>query len=247
MKTSVIKMIFVLLVGISFSAAAQQATEEATTKKEIAEMDTVPKKSIWDKKFLIGITFDNAVVSIKGANLPQDYFFRPGVGGAIKAEYYFTKNIGLTAGLAWETRGAGIITPDNVADLGDADSTHRARIKFYSLEAPIALVLRGIEPIKGTRLHAEFGVTPTRNIHSKYIFLSIEDGFHKVENHSDQYYKTDVLIHAQFGIDIDAAEACVFQIHFWGNWGTGNVYNQTAFPGADGQSRLYGIRLGWLF
>jgi hypothetical protein len=245
MKTLVIKLFFVSLVAISFSAIGQKS--DSSEVSSLRGMDTVIRKDPWEKKFRWGFTFDNAVVRINGSNLPDEYFFRPGVGGSVKAEYYLTRNIGLTAGLAWETRGAGIINPDNESGLGNADSTHRARIKFYSIEAPIALIFRGVEVIKGTRLHAELGVTPSRNVHSKYIFLSIEDGFHLVENHSDRYYKTDLLVHSAFGLDIDAGRSCIFQIHFWGNWGTTNVYNQDFYPGTDGQNRLMGIRLGWLF
>lgn len=212
-----------------------------------AQADSIDENSVWNKKFLWGATFNNALVSFKGDGLPQDYFWRPGLGVTLKTEYYLTKHIGITVGATFQAKGAGIITPDLVKELGNADSTHRARIKFYNLEVPVALIFRGLETFRGTRLHAELGVVPSRNLYSKYIFLSIEDGFHVVENHSDRYYKTDLFIHASLGMDINAAKACIFQVHFYGNWGTKNVYKTEAFPGADGRNNLYGLKLGWLF
>jgi len=234
MKTLAFNITSIILFTIVFNAVAQAP-------------DTTKRPSRWEKKFLIGATFDNGLNTITGTNLPSSYFSRPGLGGSIKAEYYFTKHIGITAGVAFETRGAGIITPDLVKDLGNPDSTHRARIKFLSLEVPVALVLRGFEPIRGTRLHVEGGITPSRNMLSRYIFLSIEDGFHLIEDQSAQYYKTDLLLHAVVGLDINAADACIFQVHFIGNWGTRNVYGNSFSPSADGRNRMIGIRLGWIF
>ncbi len=214
---------------------------------EAQQRDSVKEKSIWDKKFYWGATFNNALANIVGSDLPQEYFSRPSIGGSLKTEYYFTKNIGATIGVTFQAKGAGIITPDVFNGLGDPDSTHRARIKFYNLEIPIAVIFRGFEPIKGTRVHAELGVIPSKIIESKYIFLSVEDGFHLIEDHSDRYYKTDLFIHASLGLDINAGNSCIFQIDLYGNWGTANVYNTNFFPNKNGRNQLYGIRLGWLF
>jgi hypothetical protein len=232
MRTSVIKLI-ILLVTISSAA--------------IAQSDSVSQKSIWQKKWYWGATFNNSLVTFKGSSLPDTYFWRPGLGLTIKGEYFITPALGITAGFTFHAKGAGIITPDVFKGLGDPDSTHRARIKFYHLEIPLALVLRGLEPFRGTRLRAELGIIPSRMIYAKYIFLSVEDGFHLVEDHTDRYYKTDVFVHGLVGLDINASEACIFQVHVYGNWGTRNVYQSAAFPNASGKSELIGIRLGWLF
>jgi hypothetical protein len=209
--------------------------------------DSLQKKNRPDKAFFWGATFNNALVTFKGDNLPQDYFWRPGLGITLKTEWFFHRNIGVSAGFTFQAKGAGIITPDNYKGLGDPDSTHRARIKFYNLELPLVLILRGGSPIKGTRLRGEFGVIPSWNVYSKYTFLSIEDGFHFVEDQSDQYYKNDLFFAGAFGIDIDAANACVFQVHLYGNWGTKNVYDTSFYPNAEGRNVVYGIRLGWMF
>lgn len=235
MKTlDISKFTLVILLMTAFSARAQNS-------------DSAKVKSIWDKKFFWGVTLNNALTTIDGTNLPQEYFSRPTVGGSIKTEYYFSKYIGATIGVGFIAKGAGIITPDLYSGLGDPDSTHRARIKFYSLEVPIAIIFRGFEPIKGTRIHAELGIIPSKIIESKYIFLSVEDGFHLIEDHSDRYYKTDLSLHASLGLDVNAGSSCIFQVDFYGNWGTANVYNPAFFPNQNGRNQLYGIRLGWLF
>ncbi len=228
------KFVIIILLMTPFLAVAQQS-------------DSVKSKSVWDKKFYWGATLNNALTTIEGANLPQEYFSRPTIGGSLKTEYYFSKYIGVTIGVGFIAKGAGIITPDLFSGLGNPDSTYRARIKFYNLELPIAFIFRGLEPIKGTRLHAELGIIPSKIIESKYIFLSVEDGFHLIEDHSDRYYKTDLFIHASIGLDINAATSCIFQIDLYGNWGTANVYNTNFFPNQSGRNQLYGIRLGWLF
>lgn len=209
--------------------------------------DSIKSKNRADKAFFWGATFNNALVTFKGDNLPQDYFWRPGLGITLKTEWFIHRNIGVSAGLTFQAKGAGIITPDYYQALGDPDSTHRARIKFYNFELPLVVILRGGSPIKGTRLRGEFGIIPSWNVYSKYTFLSIEDGFHLVEDQSDQYYKNDLFLASAVGLDIDAANACVFQVHLYGNWGTKNVFDTRFFPNADGRNVVYGIRLGWLF
>ncbi len=218
-----------------------------TLSMNAQDRDSVTEKTVWDKKFLIGATFNNGIVTFSGNALAQEYFLRPSIGGALKAEFYFTPNIGLTAGLGFQVKGAGMITPDKVKGLGNSDSTFRARIKMYNLEIPIAIVFRGFEVIKGTRLHAELGISPSKILNSEYVFLSVEDGFHLIEDHSNRYYKSDLFINTSIGIDINAATSCIFQVHLYGNWGTQNVYEGSAFPNKDGRNNLYGIKLGWLF
>jgi hypothetical protein len=233
MKTRIGLVIFLLL---SLKMLAQTYPDTTATKK-----------TIFDKKFFWGGSFNNAITSIKGDNLPNDYFFKPALGLTLKAEYFFHKNIGVGLGFSYNQKGSGILTPDLDKSLGDPDSTHRARIKTNGLEIPIVLILRSGEFFNGLRIHGEIGIAPMKNALSKYVFYSVEDGFHVIENQSDRYYKSDLSVSAVLGADFNAANACVFQVHFYGNWGTKNVYNSDAYPGANGKNVLYGIRLGWMF
>lgn len=232
MKTSAIKVIVLLV---------------ASAATGFAQTDSSQQKSRWEKRWLWGASFNNSLVSFRGAHSANNYFWRPGLGVTLKGEFFITPYLGLTAGVTFHAKGAGIITPDTNKDLGDPDSTYRARIKFYNLEVPVAIVFRGLEPIRGTRLRAELGLVPSRIVYAKYIFLSVEDGFHFVEDQSNRYYKSDLFVQAALGLDINANDACIFQVHLYGNWGTRNVYNTTLAPGAAARNQLYGIRLGWMF
>jgi hypothetical protein len=233
MKTkSLLALLTLLQVGVVFGQTAP---------------DTLKRKEIFDKKFFWGGSFNNALTIFKGSNMPDEYFWKPALGVTLKAEYYFHKNIGVSVGFTYQQKGAGIITPDFDKSLGDPDSTHRARIKTNALEIPLVLILRSGDFIRGVRLHGEIGITPMKNRLSKHMFMSVEDGFHVVENQSDRYYKKDIPIQAVFGVDMNAGNACVFQVHLFGNWGTKNVFNTATYPGANGKNVLYGIRLGWMF
>jgi hypothetical protein len=230
------KKLKVALLLLVFAAGAQAQIK----------LDTIPKKSIWSKKFYWGVTFNNSWATIKGTHLPNEYFWKPSVGASVKMEYFFHKNLGLTIGAQYQQKGGGIITEDKVKTLGDPDSTYRARIKLHALEIPIAIVLRSGEVIQNTRFHGSVGIAPMINFQSKFVQYSAEDGFHFMEEQPDRYYKNDLALTASAGIDINAGNSSIFQIHFYGTWGTKNVYTDF-YPGADGKTRVLGLKLGWMF
>ena len=238
MKTMKVRnfSIVLLLVGAATVANAQISFDTVKTKK-----------SIWNKKFYWGVTFNNSLATIKGTNLPNNYFWKPSVGASIRTEYFFHKNFGVVLGLQYQQKGSGIITPDFVKTLGDPDSTYRARIKLHALEIPIAFVVRSGEIIKNTRFQANIGIAPMRNFKSKFVQYSVEDGFHVMELQNNRYYKKDLAFTTSAGIDINAGDACLFQIHFYGTWGTRNVYNTDYYPNASGKTKVIGLRLGWMF
>ncbi len=211
------------------------------------KLDTLLKKSIWDKKLYWGITFNNSWTTIKGDNLPNTYFWKPSVGASAKVEYFFHKNFGVIVGIQYQQKGSGIITPDLNKTLGDPDSTYRARIKLHALEVPIAVIVRSGEVIKNTRFQGSVGIAPMHNFKSKFVQYSVEDGFHVLELQNDRYYKSDLSITASAGIDINAGNACLFQIHFYGTWGTKNVYNSDFYANANGKTCVLGLKLGWMF
>jgi Outer membrane protein beta-barrel domain len=229
-------IVVMLIVGIATLSYAQSTVDTTSLRK-----------GRWDKKFFFGATFNTSWAKITGSNLPVEYFWRPTTGASLRAEYFFHKYIGVSIGLQYQQRGSGIVTPDFVKTLGDPDSTYRARIKMVTVEVPICLVVRSGEIIKGVRLHASGGISPVHNFESKFTRFSVEDGFHVKEVQNERYYKNDFAFIASAGFDINAANATIFQIHFYGSWGTKNVFNPTAFPGADGRNNVLGFRLGWMF
>jgi hypothetical protein len=169
------------------------------------------------------------------------------VGASLKTEYYFHRNFGLMIGFQYQQKGSGIITEDKIKTLGDPDSTYRARIKLHALEVPISIVFRSGEVMKNVKLHGAFGVSPMTNFQSRYVLYSIEDGFHFMENQANRYYKNDLGINASVGLDINAGNSCIFQVHLYGTWGTKNVYNHDFYPDAQGKTRIIGLKLGWMF
>lgn len=209
--------------------------------------DTTAKKTKWDKKFYYGVTFNNSWATIKGNNLPNNYFWKPSVGASLRTEYYFHKNVGISLGIQYQQKGSGIITEDKVKTLGDPDSTYRGRIKLHALEIPISIVVRSNEIIRNTRFHGSLGIAPMKNFKSNYVFYSVEDGFHFIQNQKERYYKSDLSLTGSLGIDINAGNACIFQVHFYGTWGTKNAYNTDFYPNANGKTKVIGVRLGWLF
>lgn len=237
MKIMKAKKVFIvlLLTGMVSTVQAQN------------QLDTTAAKSRWDKKFYWGVTFNNSWATIKGENLPNEYFWKPSVGASFKTEYYFHKNVGLLVGAQYQQKGSGIITKDNVGTLGDPDSTYRARIKLHALEVPIAIVLRSGEVVRNTRFHGSAGIAPMINFQSKFVQYSAEDGFHFIENQNSRYYKNDLALTVAAGIDINAGNSSIFQIHFYGTWGTKNAYNPDVFPDANGKTRVIGMKLGWMF
>lgn len=237
MKIMKAKKVFILLLLTGIVSAIQAQTK----------LDTAAVKSRWDKKFYWGVTFNNSWATIKGDNLPNKYFWKPSVGASAKIEYFFHKNVGLLVGSQYQQKGSGIITQDNVGTLGDPDSTYRARIKLHALEVPIAIILRSGEVIRNTRFHGSVGIAPMINFQSKFVMYSAEDGFHFMENQNNRYYKNDLALTAAGGIDINAGNSSIFQIHLYGTWGTKNVYNSDVLPDAQGKTRVIGLKLGWIF
>jgi Outer membrane protein beta-barrel domain len=229
------KLIVVLLSSMAGIAQAQPAT------------DSVKDKSMWDKKFYWGLTVNNSLTTIKGTDLPNKYFWKPSVGASIRSEYYVHRHVAIAIGIQYQQKGSGIITEDKVKTLGDPDSTYRARIKLHALEIPIAIVFRSNEVIKNTRFHGSIGISPMKNFKSSFVQYSIEDGFHVIENHKGRYYKSDLGIAASLGVDINAGNSAIFQVHLYATWGTKNVYNQDFYPDAQGKTKVIGLRLGWMF
>lgn len=129
-----------------------------------------------------------------GSNLPADYFYKPSLGLKFQLDYFFNKNWGINAAIAYQQRGVGIYTPDFIKTVGDPDSTHRYRLRLNSFELPILLIYRQDKPIiGGTRFTAGLGAVPAFIAKAETIFHSVEDGFHINENVSSQYRRFDML------------------------------------------------------
>lgn len=236
MKTMKVNCLTVLFLLISTSLLAQVEYP----------IDSTAKLSIWNKKIYWGVMITNSLTTIKGTSMPDQYFWKPSVGGAIKWELYINRHIGIGIETRYQQNGSGIITEDKVKVLGDPDSTYRARIKLSAFELPIIFLFRSGEVIQNTRFHGSLGVAPLLNFQSKYVLYSAEDGFHTKLLQNERYYKNDIAITASAGIDVNAGNSCIFQIHFYGTWGQRNVFTDY-YSNAEGQTRVIGLKFGWLF
>lgn len=207
----------------------------------------------FQKKFRWGISFGQQWGIIKGSDLPQNYFAKPCLGVNVREEYYFSSFVGVSAGFGILQRGSGIKNVDNYGGAFthpwevpqyDADSTYRERLRFNTWEIPVAILLRTPNITKGIRLTGSAGLSFYKVQWTKDIFLSVEDGYHRITDVSPDYLKSDIATQFSLGADIDAANSCVFQVHLIYSRGLGNVYKSG--PG-DGKLVNYGVRVSWLF
>ena len=232
--------LLMLLVGSTTLALAQKKE-----KKEIKE----DNPTFFDKKMRIGGIFTQSWTNVVGKDLPHSYFAKPSLGGVISMQYYFQKTLGVSIGLGYQQRGAGIITPDFVKELGNADSTYRHRLRMNCIDLPIMLHWRAARPtIAGTRWTAGVGVIPTYIFKTGSIFHSVEDGFHDMQNWSSDFAKFDVAGTAEGGLDINASDGCLFQVRLWGSYGFTNPYKNDALWGtAKGANLTLGLKIGFMF
>jgi hypothetical protein len=213
-------------------------------------IDTSRNETLFDKKFYWGITFNNSWSKVTGNVEP--YFTKPSLGGGFKFDYYFTHNVGISWGLNFQQRGSGIKTPDNVATTGDGDSTNRLRLRFNSLDLPIALVFRGKSGAfknPDIKFTGGLGITPQYNFRTTRFFASVEDGFHNFDDNSDHYYRFGLSVDANFGLAINASNSAIFQPEIIVGYGLNNIHRGSGlFPeGTTGHNFLLGIRLSFMF
>lgn len=243
------KLVFYVLAFL-FLTLLQPSAVAQDKEKIMAEGDA---KNMFAKNFRWGISWNQYWSTIKGTNLPETYFAKPSVGFNLRAEYYLLPFVGIGAGVGVQQRGAGVINQDNYGGSFthpwepnyDPDSTYRERLRMNTIEVPIALLVRTPKDVvKGVRLSAALGVVFIKNDYVRTFFNKPEDGFHTVTEVSDGYITSDFAYQMSLGADIDAAQSCIFQVHFLYSKGTKNIYK--AAPG-NGQTELYGVRVAWLF
>lgn len=230
----------VLLIACTLFIAAQHS---------YAQIDSLSKAHSQFKKFYWGIQFNNYWSSIEGSNVPE-YFYKPSLGYFVKAEYYFSQFLGISAGVGYQQRGAGIINRNKEEiPLGGRDSTYRERLRMNYIDVPIMLVIRNPRPISGgdVRLVGSFGIVPQYMANTTQIFHSVEDGFHEYTNQTDNLTRMELGLIGSAGVDIFAGFT-TFQVRLVGQWGTRNVYNSaTVYPGFSGKNRMYGIQVACMF
>ncbi|MFZ4559451.1 MAG: porin family protein [Saprospiraceae bacterium] len=204
---------------------------------------------LFQKKWLIGGSFQSNWTKISGKDLPETYFGKPSVSGLIQGEYFFQERLGVGVGFGYQQKGAGIKNPDYVKDLGDADSTNRERLRFHGLDLPVYLCYRGPALGQtGMRLSGRLGPALSYNTQSTRIWHSVEDGFHDIQKQPDLYDRFGAYLVSSFGVDVNAGNTTLFQFQFFFHQGLNNVYRDAAtFGSAIGRNRGYGFQVGFFY
>lgn len=208
----------------------------------------------FEKKFRWGISGNQYWGNIKGQSLPETYFAKPCIGYNLRTEYYPVSFVGISVGAGFQQRGAGIINPDKSGGSFthpwenlpfDPDSTYRERLRFYTIEVPVALIIRSPKDlIKGVRPSASVGLNFIKVKQVRDVFLSVEDGFHSDVPVTADYLNRDLGYQFSFGADIDAGGSGLFQVHLVYTKGTKNIYNAGQ---GNGTLVTYGFRVSWLY
>ncbi|MBL7849010.1 MAG: outer membrane beta-barrel protein [Cyclobacteriaceae bacterium] len=245
-----IALLTAMLLAMASLATAQTL---ASIKKDELQENQVKKTLRW------GVAGNIMWSTIKGNDLPANYFVKPGLGISLRAEYYLLPFLGVGAGVGYQQRGAGVINPDysggaashpwivdKNGNQGDPDSTHLEKLRFNTLEMPLSLLFKTPhEVIRGIRLSGSAGLIYIYNFESTDVMESIMDGIHKSRPVTGQYLRHDIGWQVSAGVDISSApNGNLFQIHLLYNEGLGNVF---AAGQGTGTQVCYGIRLTCFF
>ncbi|HZY82429.1 MAG TPA: outer membrane beta-barrel protein [Cyclobacteriaceae bacterium] len=247
---------------------AQRKPKEITRESVYTELNpgSLTKEKIQEegeyqhafkKKFRAGVALNMYWSSVVGNNLPEEYFWKPSLGGIIHARYNFKEWIGVSVGYGFQQSGGGIINQDvsggafahpwivnKFGERGDPDSTYLQKLRFNNIDIPVLLELRTPMDViqEGWRLSGSIGVDIMKTQKVNKIWQSIVDGFHDDHYVTQNYIKNDLGLMAALGFDVDAGSGQMFQCQFVWMKGTKNIYKVD--PG-DGRNSYMGLKFIW--
>jgi hypothetical protein len=224
-------IILTIVFGTTLAYGQEKAPEAAKPKHD---------------KFRWGFTFMNVWSDVQGST--PDLYTKPSLGGIVKVEYYPVEFLGITAGVGYQQRGYGLILPDT-GFVAPSLNTYRNRIRTNNLEFPIGLILKTPKPIAGgsTWLTANVGISPLRMFEANDVYLSVEDGFHIVNDVTTSFNRSDSPVFVSFGPEIDTS-AGYLQIHLIGSFGSKELFTDVNNPkGYSGKNRFIGLSIGCTF
>jgi hypothetical protein len=248
-KTILLAVVVIILPRI---AAAQIPSKESILEEGM-------QATAFQKKFRAGISMNIYWSSVVGTDLPEEYFWKPSLGGIPTVRYNFKEWIGLSAGVGFQQSGGGIINQDisggafshpwivnKFGVRGDPDSTHLEKLRFNNIDVPVLLEVRlpkdVIQP--GWRPSAVVGADFMFTQKVNKIWQSIVDGFHDDHYVTENYIKKDVGIMAGLGMDIDTGTGQMLQIQFMWMKGLNNIYKVDS---GDGHNSYRGVRFVYYF
>lgn len=228
-----------LFLATSLSLYGQETTQKAD----------VPKVTSMSRPWIWGAHFQAAWNGVTGPQLPGNFFYKPGVAGALLLEYYPWPWLGMGTGLGYTSRGPGKINPDLDQSLGNPDSTYREHYYFRTMDVPFYVALRSPSFNQNRcRLSTRIGGGFSRNFKSTYMFHSVEDGFHDYKDMKDDFYKTDFFTHISAGLDLNSGSQTMFQVHLYWQKGQKNIFRTDGvYNGFTGYNQAFGLQLSFFY
>lgn len=229
--------VFITLIFIGSTAFAQFK----------APQSQVVKTRIFERKFLWGVAFNSSWSSFHDI-LRDSAFYRPSLGGGLRAEYYLKPYFGIMFGSGIQQRGTGIYTPDIDKSIGNPDSTGRMRYRMTTFDFPLQLIYRYPKNIlPNTRL--SIGIGANFNIIHNYlrVWKSVDDGFHQVTDFSKNNLKYDVPVRSTIGLDAEVGHGSLFKLQFYGEIGNRRLYINPVTGVKSNKQVLIGVDLSVLF
>lgn len=203
-------------------------------------------KSAFNQKFMIGFGVNNSWANYR--DLKDTSFYRPSLGIHLKADYFFSKSVGITIGIGVQQRGMGIYTPDYDQSIGNPDSTGRLRYKSTTVDFPVQLLFRPQKELfKNGRLVGGLGITASYMHKAQRIWKSVDDGFHEPTDITPSFKKIDFPIRATIGTDIAVPGGTLFRAQLVGEMGFTKIYQSGTMGNSVGQNTLFGVDLSFLF
>lgn len=210
--------------------------------------------SPFNKKTYLGISWNQYWGTIKGKDLPEDYFAKPCLGYNLQFHYFPVSFIGFGIGGGFQQRGAGIITPDKSggsfthpweSPVGDPDSTYRRRLRYNAIEFPVLITIRSPKDIiRGVRPSGSAGISFIKPTKVHDFFFSVEDGFHTDQIVDNLYSKKDLATQLTLGADIDAGGSAILQVHLVWSKGSRNIF---AANQGNGRLETIGFRVQFIY
>lgn len=206
--------------------------------------DTTAYSKRWTG-FSWGFTLEQGWGSIVNDNSGRDFFYKPNIGGAVHAGYYFNPFIGVETGFYAMQRGAGIKTPDFVKGVGEPDSTYRLRLRIFTCYIPISVNFRTPFFHPNLKLSGSVGYNQVFSTQARETFNSVEDGFHVITDVQSQYKKGWGETGFSLGFDFNANEASIFRVQYYYWRGLGSVYSSSS--SYKGTIVTQGLKMQWIF
>lgn len=230
-------LFIVLLIVVSTSSIAQFK----------APTSMVSKTRIFERKFLWGVAFNSSWTSYHDL-LKDSAFYRPSLGGGLRAEYYLKPYLGIMLGVGIQQRGTGIYTPDFDKSIGNPDSTGRLRYRMTTFDFPIQMMYRyPKELLPNTRLSIGLGVN--FNVIHNYlrVWKSVDDGFHQITDFSKNNQTFDIPLRANIGLDAEVGHGSLFKLQLFGEISNKKLYTNPTTGVQSNQQVLIGVDLSVLF